>query len=80
MCNHLYIDDLCIHTAGGLAAFVGPENVLQFVGDTDAFEIADQDDLMKHSKACMCWLAVRETMEHLGYTVENDGGDWIASR
>ena len=81
MCNSLYInDDLCIHTAGELAAFVGPENVLQYAGETEAVEIADQDDLREHPKTCLCWLAVPETLERLGYKVESDGMDWIASR
>lgn len=81
MCNRLCINDgeTWCDTAGELAAFVGAENVLQFACETDALEAVDPSELAEHPNSCLCWIAVPETMERLGYTVECDGMDWLAS-
>lgn len=81
MCNRLCINDgeTWCDTAGELAAFVGAENVLQYVGESeDEVTQVHKVFLQERADKCLCWIAVPETMERLGYTVECDGMDWLA--
>lgn len=82
MCNRLCINDgeTWCDTAAQFAAFVGPEKVLQYIGETEGVEVVDPSDHADDGDSCLCGIAVRETMERLGYTVECDGMDWLATK
>jgi hypothetical protein len=81
MCCTIYIkDDPPIYNTGQLAALVGPENVLQFIGETGTTENANTADLNKHADSCMCWIAIEATLTRTGYVVDFDGMDYFAAK
>lgn len=86
MCSELYVrgDNASIRTAAELAAFVGRENILWLVGETDE-ETGPEPDWHSGSDLnfCLCPIAVPETMERAGYTVimgwdQPESGDYVA--
>jgi len=87
MCTELHVrgENLWIEQARELAALVGRENILWWVGDGDVEEVGSEPEWHNDSLLdfCLCPIAVQETMEKAGYTViqgwdQPESGDYVA--